>query len=88
MYDIIVEVNNISYWRMIANVYMGYPNSISMRPFGECSKSKTVRVLLKADNIIKFECAPSNSYNYKLPLFLITISRNVEQFLLEPLFVI
>ena len=31
---------------------MGYPYSISMRPFGEYPKSKTVRALPKADNII------------------------------------
>ena len=31
---------------------MGFSNSISMRPFGEYPKSKTVRALPKADNII------------------------------------
>ena len=31
---------------------MGYPNSISMRPFGVYPKSKTVRAFPKADSII------------------------------------
>ena len=64
---IVVEqtISHIGEWTRVASIYNGYPNSISMRPFGEYPKSKTVRAFAQSGQYhtyVEFGCAPRGDH--------------------------